>query len=59
LQKEKIEHFEKEYSELAAKDLVMAKQYFREKFLVTCFGCDKLIRLTKDMCCPECGTYLD
>jgi hypothetical protein len=58
LQQEKIARFEKEYREMAEKDLALAKQYFRESFLAKCFNCKKLVALTEEMCCPECGTYL-
>jgi uncharacterized OB-fold protein len=56
---QKIKHFEQEYAELASKDISMAKQYFRENFLVKCFSCGKMVKPTKKMCCPECGAYLD
>ncbi|MDP2973776.1 MAG: hypothetical protein Q8N60_01880 [Candidatus Diapherotrites archaeon] len=51
--------FEKEYCELAEKGMPLAKQHFRENFLVRCFNCSSIVRPTEQMCCPVCGTYLD
>lgn len=56
---DKLTDFKSNYAELLEKNPESAREYFIDKFLVRCFNCGKLVKPTKSMNCPVCGTYFD
>jgi hypothetical protein len=55
-----VEEFEAEYSRLLEEEeLEAAKAYFRENFMVSCFGCGYLGKTVPPLNCARCGLYLD